>query len=222
MPKTCSIEGCNEAHIARSWCSSHYQRWRAHGDPLGGRTRQFCGVDGCGKPAHGYGWCHAHYMKWRKYGDPLWVRPAFDSCTVEGCDKEPRSPTADLCDMHYCRRWRTGSIHGAGSRRAETPGYRAAHGRITADRGKASAHPCVDCGEQGAHWSFSWRRTPIEHWLWGSIGRATCVYTARVEDYDPRCRSCAVEYDRGFAAEGWRQLVQVTARDQPGGFNART
>ena len=36
---TCSIEDCDRAPAARGWCSKHYQRWTAHGDPLGGRRR---------------------------------------------------------------------------------------------------------------------------------------------------------------------------------------
>lgn len=34
MRDTCSIEGCERARWARGWCSTHYQRWRNHGDPL--------------------------------------------------------------------------------------------------------------------------------------------------------------------------------------------
>lgn len=32
--RVCSIEGCESAVLARTWCSKHYQRWRHHGDPL--------------------------------------------------------------------------------------------------------------------------------------------------------------------------------------------
>lgn len=35
--RLCSIPGCGKPAIARGWCSSHYYRWRAHRDPLGGR-----------------------------------------------------------------------------------------------------------------------------------------------------------------------------------------
>lgn len=36
--KVCSVEGCGGKAHARGWCRNHYQRWRAHGDPLGGST----------------------------------------------------------------------------------------------------------------------------------------------------------------------------------------
>ena len=33
--KTCNIDGCeNGGKIVRGWCTMHYARWRAHGDPL--------------------------------------------------------------------------------------------------------------------------------------------------------------------------------------------
>lgn len=30
----CVIEACSGTHFARGWCKKHYDRWRAHGDPL--------------------------------------------------------------------------------------------------------------------------------------------------------------------------------------------
>ena len=30
----CAIEGCGRPTYSRGWCIRHYQRWRAHGDPL--------------------------------------------------------------------------------------------------------------------------------------------------------------------------------------------
>lgn len=34
--RTCSIDNCGRPATARGWCGAHYQRWRNHGDPLGG------------------------------------------------------------------------------------------------------------------------------------------------------------------------------------------
>lgn len=36
VPRECSVEGCDRIvgpHDARGFCSLHYRRWRAHGDP---------------------------------------------------------------------------------------------------------------------------------------------------------------------------------------------
>lgn len=30
----CSIDGCDGGACKRGWCEKHYQRWKAHGDPL--------------------------------------------------------------------------------------------------------------------------------------------------------------------------------------------
>jgi hypothetical protein len=35
--RTCSIERCTRRHLARGYCSPHYKRFMAYGDPLGGR-----------------------------------------------------------------------------------------------------------------------------------------------------------------------------------------
>lgn len=35
--RICSIEGCDKTHRARGWCLRHWDKWRKHGDPLGGR-----------------------------------------------------------------------------------------------------------------------------------------------------------------------------------------
>lgn len=32
----CSIDGCDRPAGTRGWCSRHYDRWKRHGDPLGG------------------------------------------------------------------------------------------------------------------------------------------------------------------------------------------
>lgn len=37
--RICSIDGCEGSHLARGWCGRHYQKWKVHGDPLGGGNR---------------------------------------------------------------------------------------------------------------------------------------------------------------------------------------
>jgi hypothetical protein len=36
--KVCIIEGCGKPGYCRGWCGSHYDRWKHHGDPVGGAT----------------------------------------------------------------------------------------------------------------------------------------------------------------------------------------
>jgi hypothetical protein len=39
VKRECSIEGCGRPHVARGWCSVHYERWRNQGDPLAAPRR---------------------------------------------------------------------------------------------------------------------------------------------------------------------------------------
>lgn len=32
--RTCTVDGCGKAHIARGFCTGHYQRWQRHGGPM--------------------------------------------------------------------------------------------------------------------------------------------------------------------------------------------
>ena len=69
--KECEVNGCNLQARARGWCSLHYQRWRAHGDPEWALPT-VCTVAGCGtggKITRGY--CIKHYARFKKRGDPL-------------------------------------------------------------------------------------------------------------------------------------------------------
>jgi hypothetical protein len=73
-PPLCSIEGCEGPVKARGWCTKHYMRWRAHGDPTYERPKSTCSIEGCDRPVEGRGWCHKHYRRWaRRGGDPAVV-----------------------------------------------------------------------------------------------------------------------------------------------------
>jgi hypothetical protein len=206
---TCTIDGCAKPAVARGWCSGHYQRWRRNGDPLLDRSlkRRRCKVDGCDRWSHGYSMCHGHYMMWRRHGDPEWVRPTYEVCTVEGCDKQPRSKTAELCEMHYARLRRVGSLE-LDRWYVERPAYRTAHARVASDRGKAKEHQCIDCDRQAAHWSFAWRDVDHTAWLWEMCNGSMLAYTGEPNHYEPRCAKCARHYDMDFGSEGWRLLGQ--------------
>lgn len=76
----CSIKDCGRPHYGRGWCSTHYARWREHGDPLAfvrafdDRHRgRICSVIDCDRKHSRKGYCTLHYQRWEKHGDPLKV-----------------------------------------------------------------------------------------------------------------------------------------------------
>lgn len=111
----------------RGWCSTHYQRWRRHGDPLHGGTvlRQIsrggpCSIDGCDDLVIARGWCENHYSRWKRHRDPLAGRNPV------GMDPADRFwSCVDKSDE--CWLWE-GSINGAG------------YGTFTAGGGRWMAH----------------------------------------------------------------------------------
>lgn len=68
--RTCSVDGCDDPHLARGWCRTHYQRWRKHGDPLAPSPRGsrvgHCDVSGCSEAIRAKRLCNRHY-KVREY-----------------------------------------------------------------------------------------------------------------------------------------------------------
>jgi len=79
---TCTIDGCANKQLARTWCSKHYSRYQRFGDPVaevrsraGNYGDQRCGVADCDGVIQGQGYCPAHYQRFRRYGDPLGIAP---------------------------------------------------------------------------------------------------------------------------------------------------
>ena len=70
---TCSISECNKPHLAKGFCSTHYQRWKTYGNaqyPLQRIPGRLCSISGCNKPYSSKGMCKNHYSKWRRATDP--------------------------------------------------------------------------------------------------------------------------------------------------------
>ena len=68
--KLCSVDGCNNNHLAKGFCNKHYLRNKTYGDPLHVVVR-ICSVAGCNKKHKGRGYCVNHLIHYRNYGDPL-------------------------------------------------------------------------------------------------------------------------------------------------------
>ena len=109
--KQCSIDGCEKPTVARGFCSTHYQRWRKHGDPLAGgtcyatpeeaflaRTEPIVGDPGCviwtgGTTSDGYGklrvngrMVKAHRYAWERERGPIPDGAVLDhTCWERAC-----------------------------------------------------------------------------------------------------------------------------------------
>jgi hypothetical protein len=79
-PKTegrCSVDGCGKPPFRRGLCTTHYTRWRKHGDlvtvlkPGPPRTMGQCSIASCNRDAIARSLCGKHYQRLQKYGDPL-------------------------------------------------------------------------------------------------------------------------------------------------------
>jgi hypothetical protein len=81
-------------------------------------------------------------------------------------------------------------------------GYKSAHIRIYETFGAASLRSCLGCGEQAAEWSY---RGDSPYELVGEhtneSGTRLVAYSPDPRDYDPRCKTCHVKYDRNRAEE---------------------
>lgn len=88
-------------------------------------------------------------------------------------------------------------------------GYRSAHTRIQAAKGKASDHPCADCSGPAAEWSYV--GACADEKISNAPGQRNdgCRYCPHPEHYAPRCKPCHKVYDAALRAD--RDLAGVGA-----------
>ena len=97
--KICSISGCEKRIIARGFCTKHYQRFKAHGDPrkIIIRNKSECTIDDCSRPMAAKGLCTMHYQRMRSHGDPLLKSkstPTFERYVEKFWSKVEKHPDA--------------------------------------------------------------------------------------------------------------------------------
>lgn len=188
--RTCSVDGCGRPVNARGWCSTHWWRWKKHGDvmadvPVRARDRgkvapspdEECSVEDCKKPIYRKGrrLCSAHHVRLVRYGSPTFKPPLAKSIT-----------------------------------------YRGAHKRVTRARGPASAHECVDCGGTAHHWSYD-HTDPNElvEVKYTNGVRCEAPYSLDVGRYDARCRSCHGKLDFSLSPERPRHHGAFAPQESP-------
>ena len=80
----CSIEGCDRRYHSNGYCSTHYRRWKVHGDPRKGarpKPPETCTVEGCETLHARSGYCHKHLARLIRHGDLLGKYPREDAET---------------------------------------------------------------------------------------------------------------------------------------------
>lgn len=157
-----------------------------------------------------------HYQRWWKHGTVEDPRPkTIPYCTVPGCDRSPRTPTSGLCEMHYYRKRRHGSVHAKLKNRppvgpenpnwTEEPNYNGIHARLRRVRGHPSH--CVKCGarsdERRLNWAFDWRSPRTLHV--DELGR---TYSTDIRDYIGLCQPCHYHFDEEYRAKTMRESVR--------------
>lgn len=137
----CKIPDCCKAAIKRGWCSTHYQRWYKHGDPLvlklpHGQARQFyenvvltyegdeCLIWPFSRSSNGYG----HML----YGEEVQTVSRLVCIEVHGTPPNPKDDAA-----HSCGNGHLGCVakrHMSWKTRSENQMDRVEHG--TSNRGE--------------------------------------------------------------------------------------
>lgn len=161
---TCSVDGCERRRAEMSLCAAHAQRVRRTGSAGGPAIRAV-------------------------------ARKPKRKCAAEGCEKVHYC--GGYCTVHYQRKRKHGTIESPAKPladlnpnwRGNSAGYRAIHVRIEVQRGKASEHSCVDCGDPAEQWSYN--NSGDAERSEDGVGR----YSTELANYDPRCRRCHFRFD---------------------------
>lgn len=167
------------------------------------KATRACSVDGCARPYRAKGFCGSHLARFTRHGDPLAGRISRGeraaTCAIDGCERPHLA--RGLCSTHWQRDYKHGDVRHERSMptrerhhrwSGDTATYHAVHQRLRYQRGAASAHPCVSCGEQAAHWAYD-HNDPSEL----VCPDLKCRYSTDLERYQPMCVPCHKAFDQG-------------------------
>lgn len=122
----CSISGCDKKLYAKTWCNTHYARWRRTGSvdlvKKEGAQATPCETSGCEGDSIARGWCGKHYQRWVNNGDPL-----KSQLRREGSLRERFESIVSVTSTDKCIEW---------PGRVDVNGY----GRLKHDKVSEGAH----------------------------------------------------------------------------------
>lgn len=121
-----------------------------------------CSIEGCEKKHLARGWCGTHYKRWQTHGDP--------GVVLAGGGRPPAGSE---------------SPHWVG----DDASYWTVHGRLRVVRGHASAHRCVQCGDQGKEWAYTHSDPDVRYSHLGA------PYSTNLDLYAPMCVPCHKLFD---------------------------
>ncbi len=107
--KVCKLDGCDDKHFAKGYCSRHYYQVRFHGRitrvEKGKKHPEICKIEGCDNKEESLGFCRAHYKKHLKYGNPLEKRTADSFEPVRWANKQIQRIKGGKFDRESCILW---------------------------------------------------------------------------------------------------------------------
>lgn len=186
MPKRiCAVEECPDEYFAKGYCEKHYARVRRHG---GTDHLRRLSPEAAAATMRSVGLIPQHPYPGRS--DAKWL------CVCEANGHLVDATHHSARKGHGCRacaymeKGRQQSRENHHKWLGDDAGYGTVHDRVRAWRGPANGYQCIDCTEPAADWSYR-GGSPLER---EEDGR---IYSTDVMAYDPRCKRCHANFDRG-------------------------
>jgi hypothetical protein len=96
----CIVEGCDNKHLAKGYCSKHYMQIKRKGKIIPDKNVTIgCIVEDCDNKHLAKGYCNKHYQQMRRLGKITPGRKGYSKCSVTGCDIIHYAK--GYCNKHY-------------------------------------------------------------------------------------------------------------------------